>query len=286
MDKNEHIDEFESMFKRAEREPFVFTDVPINSIALVTDGTQEEAHAELASLLKFLPRFQSVSTWHVINGEDYSNVGQLLEAINRHPLDLIVTYRHLQEKSLVPQHSLGVYLDVLTQAIPIPVMVLPGTAAEPVSIDCRVCNRVMVIADHISGDNALINYGARMCSNGGLLWLCHIEDDAVFERYMKAIERIPEIESDQARRLIEGQLLNEATNFIETCLAVLRELEPSIHYHSFVARGHHPYEYRALIDRHDVDLLVTNTKDKDQLAMHGMAYTLSVEFSGVAILLL
>ena len=286
MDKNEHIDEFESMFKRAERETFVPADIPIQSIALVTDGSREQADADRTSLLKFLPRIESAATWHVLAGDDYSNVGQLLEAIDRQPIDLIVTYRHLQEKSLVPQHSLGVYLDVLTQVLSVPVLVLPGTAAEPASIESRICNRIMVVADHISGDDRLINYGTRMCSDGGAIWLCHIEDDAVFERYMKAIERIPEIESGEARRLIEAQLLNEATNFIETCLAVLRENNPRINCHSFVGRGHHLRAYRDLIDLHDVDLLVANTNDEDQLAMHGMAYSLSVEFSDVAMLLL
>lgn len=40
---SDHIDEFESMFRRAEREPYVFADVPIESIALVTDGTRGDA---------------------------------------------------------------------------------------------------------------------------------------------------------------------------------------------------------------------------------------------------
>ena len=50
--------------------------------------------------------------------------------------------------------------------------------------------------------------------------------------------------------------------------------------------GHRVARYRHLVARHAVDLLVTNTKDKDQLAMHGMAYALSVELTEVAQLLL
>jgi len=282
----DHIDEFESMFKRAERELFVFSEIPIGSIALITDGSVAAAELLQASLPDFLPRLPSSDSWRILSGADYSNVGQLLAHLDERPTDLIVTYRHLQEKSLVPQHSLGVYLDVLTQAAAIPVLVLPGTAAEPIPLEGRVCHRVMVVTDHISGDDRLINYGLRMCSPGGTIWLCHVEDDTVFNRYIRAIERIPEIDSEQARLLIDQRLLKEAGDFIETCIAELRAQGPKITYHSFLGRGHHLREYRELVDSHNVDLLVANTKNEDQLAMHGITYSLSVEMPDVAMLLL
>ena len=37
---------------------------------------------------------------------------------------------------------------------------------------------------------------------------------------------------------------------------------------------------------HEIDLLVFNTKDDDQLAMHGLAYPLAVEVRGIPILML
>jgi hypothetical protein len=43
---------------------------------------------------------------------------------------------------------------------------------------------------------------------------------------------------------------------------------------------------RSLVSQHRVDLIVMNTKDDDQLAMHGLAYPLAVELRGVAILML
>ena len=274
------------MFRRSAREPFVYADIPIESVALVTDGSGGDAELKKSALLKFLPALETVRKWRLIVGADYSSVGQLLERIDERQTDLVLTYRHLQETSLLPQHSLGVYLDVLTQATTIPVLVLPGTSAQPIAVDQRVCNRVMVVTDHISGDDRLINYGARMCAAGGTIWLCHVEDDGVFARYMRAIERIPEIESDMARELIGRQLLKEASDFIETCISVLREKGPNVAYQQSVTQGHHLSEYRQLIDSHDVDLLIANTKDADQLAMHGMTYSLSVEMIDVAMLLL
>jgi len=164
--------------------------------------------------------------------------------------------------------------------------VLPGTAAEPRPFTERVCNRVMVVTDHISGDNRLINYGVRICATGGTIWLCHVEDDAIFKRYMNTISRIPEIDTDQAAELIDKQLLKEAADFTATCIAELQERGPKISYQANITRGHHLQVYCDLIDAHEIDLLVANTKDEDQLAMHGMTYSLSVELLDVALLLL
>jgi hypothetical protein len=40
------------------------------------------------------------------------------------------------------------------------------------------------------------------------------------------------------------------------------------------------------VDEHHVDLLVLNTKDEDQLAIHGLAYPLAVELRNTPLLLL
>ncbi len=285
-DVMDHIDEFESMFRRAERESFQHVKIPIESVAFITDQSPEESERRRSEFLSFLPILQSVNSWREITSDQYSNVGELLTKLDEHQTDLVVTYRHLQEASLVPQHSLGVYLDVLSQGTTIPVLVLPGTSAHPAPLSDGICDRVMVVADHISGDNGLINYGSRMCPDDGTLWLCHVEDDSVFERYMRVIERIPQIDSEQARELIEATLLKEAQNFIDTCVVELNESRPSLTFEKRVTRGHFLKQYTELIKEGEIDLLVTNTRDEDQLAMHGLAYSLSVELIDTAMLLL
>ncbi len=285
-DHRNPIDEFESLFRRAEREPYLYADVPISTVAIIVDSDRQSAERLQQSLVEFLPRLNGVETWRLIDGSQFSNVNELLSQIDERQTDLVITYRHLQEKTLVPQHSMGVYLDVLTQTTSVPVLVLPGTAAEPRPFTERVCNRVMVVTDHISGDNRLINYGVRICAAGGTIWLCHVEDDAIFKRYMDTISRIPEIDTDQAVELIDKQLLKEAADFTATCIAELQERGPKISYQANITRGHHLQVYCDLIDAHEIDLLVANTKDEDQLAMHGMTYSLSVELLDVALLLL
>ena len=279
----DHIDEFQSMFRRADKQQFSYVNVPIESVTLVSDGTQEQAELVQTDVRRFIRALGAVRTWRIITGDDYQTVAELLSLIDEQQTDLLVTHRHLQESSLVPQHTLGVYLDVLTQTTSIPVLVLPN---NPVQVATRDCDRVMVVADHISGDNRLINYGVVMCREGGSVWLCHVEDDLVFERYMQAIDRIPEIDSGDARILIENQLLKEASDFIEECSKVIQTSGPNISVQPYVGRGHHLRGYRQLIQDHDIDLLVLNTKDDDQLAMHGRAYSLSVELADISMLLL
>lgn len=274
------------MFRRAERESFEHATIPIESVVFITDQPSDESERRRLEVQEFLPLLKNVNSWREITSDQYSNVGELLTKLDEQQTDLVITYRHLQEQSLVPQHSLGVYLDVLSQVATIPVLVLPGTSAHPKPLSGHVCDRVMVVADHISGDNGLINYGSRMCPDNGTLWLCHVEDDAIFERYMRIIERIPQIASDQARELIETTLLKEAQDYIATCINELKDARPSVSYESRVTRGHFLKQYTELIESGEIDLLVTNTRDEDQLAMHGMAYSLSVELIDTAMLLL
>lgn len=279
------IDEFESMFKRAERAPFRYEEVPLPSIAVVTDGTAAEAETLIGELRAYLPRIDDRTTWHTIPGDAYGNVNQLLDRVRDLDPSLIVTSRCLDERELVPQHTLGVYVDVLTQVTTTPVLLLPGTAPEPHPLPSEPCREVMVVTDHISGDDRLINHGARFTSPDGTLWLVHIEDDVALAKYSKAIGRIPEIHSDETRRIAD-QLLADADNFVETCRAELAEANAGFRVEKLVEFGHRIVRYRELAARQRVDLIVTNTKDEDQLAMHGLAYALSVELTEVPQLLL
>ncbi len=55
---------------------------------------------------------------------------------------------------------------------------------------------------------------------------------------------------------------------------------------SEVKLGHLLPAYSGLVTDHGADLLVLNTKDDDQLAIHGLAYPLMVELRQVPMLLL
>ena len=71
-----------------------------------------------------------------------------------------------------------------------------------------------------------------------------------------------------------------------SCRDILAAQEISIDTRGIVTLGHHLREYKRLIVEHEVDLLVLNTKDEDQLAMHGQAYPLAVGLRGIPLLML
>lgn len=275
------IDEFESMFRAAEREPFVSSDIPINRVLFI--GNPD---TQLQQVQSCFSRLAEPTEWTILPEADFSNVDDLLSRLASQSPDLVVTHRHLKDHAATSRHSLGAYLDALTQATSVPVLLLPGTAAEPASLTDQICNEVMVVTDHISGDNLLVNYGTRLAPEEGTVFLCNIEDDAVYERYMQAIARIPEIDTEEARTLIISQLLKESADFIESCIDELSAQHPRMKFESIVDRGHHLTQYKQLIQSNAVDLVIAHTKDDDQLAMHGLAYALAVELRDTSFLLL
>ena len=113
-----------------------------------------------------------------------------------------------------------------------------------------------------------------------------MEDEATFQRYTEVISKIPSIETEAARASIMKQLLEEPQHYIRSCSAVLSEAGLPIEVKEIVTLGHSLRDYQRLIDQHHIDLLVVNTKQDDQLAMHGLAYPLCVELRDTPILML
>jgi hypothetical protein len=144
----------------------------------------------------------------------------------------------------------------------------------------------MAVTDHLTGDHHLVNYAARFTDSDGALLLTHIEDDAVFSRYIEAIGKIPAIPTDEAEKLLRARLLKDPSDYIDTCTSALADHDLAIRVERIVTMGHHLKEYERLIEENEVDLLVFNTKDDDQLAMHGLAYPLAIELTNTPLLML
>lgn len=281
----DHIDEFESIFRRAHKAKFEYRPPKWDRVAIVMDFDAPQMEELKREVLHFMPMLSQSQEIQLIGGNDFQNVVDLLDRLRSKPVDLVVSYRHLKEREHIPQHSLGVYVDVLTQAISAPVLLLPGTAAKPISLAEMTCDDVLVVTEHISGEHRLVNYGAACTPPGGQLLLVHIEDDIIYERYMHAIEQIPEIDTSVAREAISKQLLKEADEYQKSCEEELKNAREHLMVYSIARRGHRLRDFQTLIDEQDVDLLVMSTKDEEQLAMHGLAYSLSVEFKELPLLL-
>ncbi|TDI45272.1 MAG: hypothetical protein E2P02_07610 [Acidobacteria bacterium] len=280
------VDQFESVFKSAAKLSFKRQELSFQKIAVVTDLEEAEAKTLAARVRAFLQVLGDGPEWIVLDRAQSETVEQLLGLVAQEKPELLVTYRNLHSAAWRWPHSLGPRLDVLTQATSCPVMVLPHPRdVSAFDASMQHTEVVMAVTDHLVGDSRLVSYAASFTEKGGDLFLAHIEDDAIFERYIEVISKIPSIDTDNAREQILKQLLKEPRDYIESCRRELKEEGSDLRVHSEVRTGHHLTEYKKLVEDHSVQLLVLNTKDEDQLAMHGLAFPLAVELRQIPLLM-
>ena len=189
-----------------------------------------------------------------------------------------VTCRHLQSAVGEGPHSLGEHVDVLTQATSTPVLVLPHPGRKDLPGHAlKNTGRVMAVTNHLAGDHRLVSHAAHFTQDGGTLYLAHVEDDTVFERYIAAIGKIPDLDTDIAREESRARLVEDPTEYIESCRAGLARGNQTLKVESRVKLGHQLADYRGLVEENEIDLLVMYTKDDEQFAMPGVAYPPAVE---------
>ena len=282
------LDQFQSVFLAADKTALRYEKIGVEHVLVVSDLDGDAAGELLNRMRTFLSVIDDEGTrWARLDGGGFSSVKQLLDTVNEQAPDLIVTYRHLHSSAWQWPHSLGEYLDVLTQATRVPVVVLPHPdAARALPHTLEHTERVMAITDHLSGDDRLVNYALGFTQPGGSCWLTHVESLAAFDHYLDVISKIPEIDTESARELIERQLLKGPRDYIESCRRQIAEQHLPFEIGEIVTMGRRLGEYRKLIAEHRVDLLVINTMDNDQLAMHGLAYPLAVELRQIPLLML
>lgn len=282
-----NVDQFESVFRAADKPVFRHRDVKIPRVLVVTDLPADEAGAFAERVRSFLSVLPSEVEWTHLSADDFHTSSELLERVEKAGPGLVAAYRNLRSDGWRWPHSLGEHLDLLTQIAPAPVLVCPHPQAEYAREGAmRDTRAVMAVTDHLAGDDTLVNWAAAFTATNGTLYLGHVEDEATFQRYIDVISKIPSIDTDVARVAIGDQLLKQARDYIESVRGVLRRDGAAIEIRDIVTLGHHLGDYRRLIDEHDVSLLVMNTRDEDQLAMHGLAYPLAVELRQIPLLML
>ncbi len=279
------LDNFQSAFRAASGVPFHPESLNFSNIALISDVNEsvaqllnDQVHQFLAAAL---PYSYEIST---INSESYQSVTNMLTAIEEltHPASLICTYRNLYNRNEDLPESLGSHVDVLTQRVDVPVLLLPRP--DRVDLTQLSLKEVMTVTNHLSGDNHLISVAAHFTPEEGKLILSHIEDETAFERYEQAIGRIPAIPTESSTSAIKSQLLHMAEQFISSCEHELGEQHFTIEKH--LEFGNPLTKSKDLCSEHQVDLLVLNSKDANHVAMDGPAYELAVEMRDIPVLLL
>jgi hypothetical protein len=254
---------------------------------VVTDLRGADATAFRDQVRDFLAVLGNGVQWDLDDGDSCKTIEALLERVNVRNPDLICTYRNLHSEAWRWPYSLGEYLDVLTQIVACPVLVFPHPQADRTNgHTLQGTDIVMAITTHLAGDNSLVNNAAGFTNDGGTLWLAHVEDEKSFGRFIDTISKIDAIDTDTSRERILAQMLKEPGDYIRSCKEVIVTHRPSVRVEKIVTVGGRLAEFRRLIDKYTVDLLVMYTKDADQSAMHGLAYPLAVELREIPLLLL
>jgi nucleotide-binding universal stress UspA family protein len=281
------IDQFESVFQAAAKEVYRHAPIDISSVFILSDLEPAEAAAFSDRVKLFLDVLGSDVTWEHGATQDFGGVDKVVEKLQTGGHDLLVSYRNLSRETALPTRSLGDYLDVLIQQTDPPVLAVPHPKQDD-RYDWAEINTdtVMVVTDHLTGDDRLVNWGVRFTEPDGRLYLTHVEDDEVFERYIGVIGKIANLDTDVAREEILKQLLKEPHDYVGSCRRALEEAKVPIAIEEVVETGHRVADYRRLVEEKNVDLLVFRTDDEDTYAMHGVSYGLAIELDRLPLLML
>ena len=284
----DRIDEFESIFRSADKPTFHFAPPQVEKILLMSDLSGQEAQRFEERVRQFVESGEPGGTiaWESMHGEEPETRGELMEFVEAHSPDLIVTHRNLHDAIRDPHFGLGVYVQVLTQGTKIPVMVVPRLWDEAFEKATEKLEDVMLVADRLVGDDRLVNWAVHFVNNSGVLFFTNVESQSEFERYMAVISRIPGIETEFAEREIRRELIKETVDYIKRCQQVLAKIKPNLQTKSIVTIGQTLPAYRDMLSRHHHKMLVMESEDEKQVAMRGLAYAMAIEFSDIAMLLI
>jgi hypothetical protein len=280
--------EFISVFKRALRDEFLYEPIELRTALLITDLEGDALEEYREAVCSFLdPEFGRDSLQiDVIGQNDWSNWADLRRHLNDYKPDLVITYRLLRVAHVEIVTSLGVYVDSMTQVTDYPVLLMPNPRMIGIESSPRRLGTVLVATEHMYADHSLVNFGIRFTPATQKLLLCHIEDLSTFDYYMKAIEKIPELDNDIAREKLAEQLTDMPRHYAEAVAKQIEQHQKPLKLESIIEFGHLITNYREMIAREPVSLLVFTTKDDTQLAMHSLGYSLAVEFRNMPILLI
>jgi hypothetical protein len=276
------IDDFASVFRSAVKPTFTFAPLDLHSAVVVTDLDEDATGhllSQLQDMLAHLDTNEHLGLVTLRATEDWGDVPTLLERIDTIKPQLIVTHRHVQSPPDL-HHSLGGVVDTLTQQLDIPVLLLPTGK------DLTAATRVLVVTDHLTGDDPLVNWAIHVTPDDGTLLLAHIEDVDVFERYAEVMGRMSGVPTDDVIARMREKLLGLPTDYIHAVEVEMRKQDIHETVVPLVEMAQPLEAYPRLVQDHDVRLLICNTKDPDQRAMGALAHALAVELLDIPLLLL
>ena len=280
------IDQFESVFRSSIKPSYEPNLIKFEKILLVTDLEEEDAQRFLQDLMPLFTHLAGSGELEVtqLPKAQSNDVQHLIDEVNQRSLDLVVTHRHLHSNRPLT-YTLGDHIEVLTQVTNVPILLFPHHSKKQ-DINFTLPDRVMVLTDQLDDHPGLIDAALTLVKEEGLISLAHIEDEAQYERYMNFISKIPEIDTQIARESIKSQIFKEAEDFVEVIKGTLQSRGLKVSVHSDIRMGHQLKTYVSMVELNHIDMVVMQSKDDDQIAIHGLSYPLAVELSTLPLLIM
>lgn len=284
----DRIDEFESVFRSADKVSFRFQPPPVRRALILSDRRDADAEDFDARIRRYVESGDPDSPleWEAWHGDVPDTRREFVERLTGYGADLVVTHRNVHDSIRDAHFGLGVYVHVLTQSTKVPVLVTPSPDAASFEQATERLGDAVLFSDHIVGDDRLVNWAVNFVSNSGALVLANVEPEAVFRRYVRAISRIPGIETQEAEERIRAELLKEAAEYVAEARARLAQARPDLTTTELVRMGDSLDVLRDLLGRHERALVVMQGEDDRQIAMRGLAAAAAVEFADVSMLLI
>ena len=280
------IDQFESVFRSAIKPSYDPQPLSISKILWVSDLDKQDAEPYAQACQEYLTDAGSdlIGEVSILPKELSHDLNTLIEEISKRSPDLIVTHRNLHSDASFG-YTLGDHIEVLTQVTHVPILLCPHHShwrAEQLGAP----KKVMVLTDQLSANPVLIDAALSLVRDQGQITLAHIEDESQFNRFIDSISKIPELDTEIARSSIQAQLFKETEDFVEAIKTALLEKQREVTVHSEIQMGHTLRTYVSMVEVHQIDMVVMQSKVEDQVAIHGLSYPLAVELDQLPMLLL
>ncbi len=282
------LDEFESVFRSAVKPTFAYAPPTLGRVMLVTHGEDAATRAVEPAVKRLLASLDGPPSLELLTVglADWVTPAGLLDLVQEQAPDLVVTWRNLAGAPGALRWDLGPVVHALTQGSERPVLLLPDPHRADFGERVATPRRVLVVTDHLTGDDRLANWGVALTPNHGHLHLAHIEDQTTFDHYVDVISRLPDIDTDRARVQLRDKLLGLPRAYCASLKQVLADQHVDEQIVDLVELGDPIARYPDLVAEHRIDLLICNTKDPGQRAMDALAHALAVELHDLPLLLL
>lgn len=274
------IDHFASLFRAADKEQVDIPDVLVSRVALITDVSKEESN-------KLWERWKGIFPTPVeiilLDGTMTQSLPLLIEALNGVEVDLVVTYRCLHSDAWKYPYAVGSYIEVLTQIVSFPVLLMPHIHEDMKNY--ANAKQILLMSSELTKESALVGFANAFATKNSSLLLAQIDDKSMFLRIIDIISKIPQIDTDDAKQYISQRREQEMNDWVFRCKQSLSQKSNAPVVSQIDMLDPSMKQCAEVIEKHKADLVVINTKDDEQLAIHGLAYPIMVQFRHIPLLL-